>query len=77
MLETEFEYYKKNRDIFLKKYLNKVIVIVGEQIIATYSTIAEAIENTSKDYEIGTFLVKEVKENEQPIIFRSRVRYAN
>ena len=76
MLEKEYEYYQQNKAEFLKKYLNKVIVIIGDKVIATYNNIADAVSNTSKDYELGTFLVKEVKENEDPIIFRSRVRYA-
>lgn len=76
MLEKEYEFYQKNKAEFLKKYLNKAIVILGENVIAVYDTVAEAIEKTSKEYDLGSFMVKEVKEKEEPIIFRSRVRYA-
>lgn len=76
MLEKEYEFYTQNKDALLKKYLNKVVVIVGTEIIGAYDNIADAISNSVTKYPLGSFLAKEVKENETPIIFRSRVRYA-
>ena len=37
MLETEYRYYKKNRNAILEEYKDKFIVIKGE-IISSYDT---------------------------------------
>lgn len=76
MLEAEYDFYKKNKEELLKQYLNKVVVIIGDKVVATYNNVADAITKTSAEHTLGTFLVKEIKENDPPIIFRSRVRYA-
>ena len=52
MLEKEYEYYKNNKNQIVKDYLNKVIVIVGDKIIAVYDDIATAVSVTSKEYPL-------------------------
>lgn len=77
MLDEEYGYYKENKDFLLRKYLNKVVVIVGKEVIAVYPDVESAVTKTAQERPLGTFLVKEIKENDPPIVFRSRVRYAN
>lgn len=58
MLEEEFKYYINHQTELLKKYLDKFIVIKGEEVIGVYDTATEANEKTVKDHERGTFLIQ-------------------
>jgi hypothetical protein len=58
MLEKEFQYYLSNQDEFLKKYLGKTIVIKGEKVIGSYDSEVEALIETRKTNELGTFLIQ-------------------
>jgi len=57
-LEKEFDYYIENQDQFVEKYNGKVIVLKDNQVIGVYGSEAEAVKETSKKHEIGTFLVQ-------------------
>jgi len=57
-LEKEFKYYLKNQDELVKKYKGKVIVIKNEKVIGVYDSEAEAVQETSKNEPLGTFLVQ-------------------
>jgi len=76
MLEKEYDFYKKNEKEFLKKYPNKYIVIKNNSVLGVYDSIKEAMTQTLKENELGTFLVNQVKEEQQQIIFRSKLGYA-
>lgn len=74
-LKKNYDYYIKNHDEIIKKYLNKFIIIKDEQIIDAYDTFEDAFENSSAKYELGTFIIqkctKDIEEDTQ--IFHSRV----
>jgi len=57
-LEKEFEYYLKNQDQLVKDYSGKVLVIKRCTVIGVYDSDQEAIEETTKQHELGTFLVQ-------------------
>ena len=57
-LEKEFEYYVENQVELAKKYNGKYIVIKNHQVIGVFESEIEAIEKTSADQELGTFLVQ-------------------
>ena len=57
-LEKEFEYYLKHQEELIKKYKGKFIVIKGDAVIGAYESDLEAVEETSKKHELGTFLVQ-------------------
>ena len=57
MLKKEFKYYLDNQDELVKEYNGKVIVIVGEKVIKSYSSKIEAYEDSIKSFESGTFLI--------------------
>lgn len=65
----EREFYIKNKNKLVKKYLNKYIVIRGEKILGCYNSLGDAIDITSIDYRVGTFMVRKVLEKEEIIIF--------
>jgi len=75
MLEKEYEYFQKNKKELKAKFLGKFIVIKNEEVIGAYSSAAEALKETSKKYEVGSFLIQQVVENDADYIqrFHSRV----
>jgi hypothetical protein len=57
-LEIEFKYYLEHQDELVKKYNGRIIVIKGQSVIGDYDSEITAIEETSKNHELGTFLVQ-------------------
>lgn len=60
MFETEYNFYKQNEKEFLSKYFGKQIVIKDNKILGIYDTIEQAMTETLKNYELGTFMVHKV-----------------
>jgi hypothetical protein len=63
MFEAENKFYEENRETLREKYLGKRVVIVKDRILGAYDTDSEAIDETLKTMELGTFCVKYVPEN--------------
>jgi hypothetical protein len=57
-LEKEFEYYLEHQDELVREYKGKFIVIKDSRVIGAFDSELEAVENTAKQYELGTFLVQ-------------------
>jgi hypothetical protein len=57
-LEKEFKYYLDNQEELVKKYNGKVIVIKNQKVIGVYDSEITAIQETSKNESLGTFLVQ-------------------
>lgn len=74
-LKKNYDYYTKNHDKIVKKYLNKFIIIKDEKIVDSYDTFEEAFKKSSEKYKIGTFIIQKCTENieEDTQIFHSRV----
>ena len=64
-LDREFEFYRINKESLLSKYENKFIVIVGHEIIGVFDNEMEAINNTRKTHQLGTFFVQHVIEDDE------------
>jgi hypothetical protein len=58
MLENEFKYYLKNQDELLKKFNGRFIVIKDDKVLGDYSSEIEALSETRKSHEVGTFLIQ-------------------
>lgn len=71
-LAVEITFYKDNKDEILKKYNGRYVVIVGNKIVGIYDKKEDAVLETMKDHEMGSFLVKHVTEEERVAIL-SRV----
>jgi len=56
-LEKEFQYYINHQDELVQNYKDKFVVIKDQKVIGSFSDQLEAIEETQKDHELGTFLV--------------------
>ena len=64
-LKDEFHYYIDHQDDFVRKYDGKVIVLKNHEVLGTYDTELDAIIQTRKDHEPGTFMVQKVSEGEE------------
>lgn len=75
LLKKDFAYYVQNHKEIVKKYLNKYIVIKNQEIIDSYDTFEEAAAESSKKYELGTFIIQKCSEDlsELTQVFHSRV----
>jgi hypothetical protein len=78
MLEKEFKYYREQQSELLKKYNNRIVVIVGTEVVGDYDNYEQALFKTAEKYEPGTFLVQECTEGEGAYTqtFHSRVYFA-
>lgn len=62
MLEKEYQYYEKNKETLLKKYLGSFLLISGESVLGNYESEAEAYRAAQKKgLELGTFLIQECR----------------
>jgi len=57
-LQKEFQYYLSHQNELVHQYNGKYVVIKEERVIGAYDSEIEAIEETSKNHEAGTFLVQ-------------------
>jgi hypothetical protein len=76
-LEKEYDFFKSNLNEFKAKHLGKVVVIKDESILGFYDSIDEAIKITIKIHPLGTFLVREIKSNQNDKIMRFHSRVFN
>ncbi len=78
MLRREFQYYLDNQEELVKKYNHRFLVIKGCQVIGDYDSYEQALFETSKKYELGTFLIQECTEGDDAYTqtFHSRVVFA-
>jgi hypothetical protein len=63
MLEKEHQFYLDNRESLRKKHLGKRVVIVKDQILGVYDSDLEALAETIKTREMGTFCIKYIPVN--------------
>ena len=59
-IAKEFDYYLVNQDALVERYNGKVIVIKGSTVLGAYDNHIEAVIETQKVHELGTFLVQAV-----------------
>lgn len=72
LLQVEFDFYLENKDVFHQQYEGKFIVLKNKVVIGVYTDRMEAINETRKTNELGTFLVQHVVDSEEQIRFHSR-----
>lgn len=74
-LDKEFKYYLENQEELLNKYYGRYIVIKNEEVLGDYDTEQDALEETSENHEVGTFLIQHCVPGEESTsaTFYSRV----
>jgi len=75
-LEEEFQYYIDHQTELAEKYNGKIVVIKSHEVLGTYNDIDEAIAETGKEHELGTFLVQRCSPDPSSVTltYHSRVR---
>ncbi len=58
MLEKEFKYYVDHQGELVKKYRDKYIVIIGEEVVAAYNDNLTAYLESKKKHGLGNFLIQ-------------------
>lgn len=57
-LEKEFNWYRDHQEELVKIYNGKFVVIKGCEVIGSFDSELEAVRETTKKNELGTFLVQ-------------------
>ena len=65
MLNTEFKYFLDHQSELVKKYNNRVLVIIGEKVVDDYADYDQAVFQSLKKYDPGSFLLQECTEGEE------------
>ena len=58
VLLEEFNYFLENKEELFKQYPYKILVIKNKKVIGLFETVPEAVKETSKTEQLGTFLVQ-------------------
>ena len=64
-LRDEFHYYLEHQADFVKKYDGKVIALKEHKVLGAYESYIDALVETTKEHEEGTFMVQRVSEGEE------------
>ena len=77
-LEKEFQFFLDHQDDLVKKYNGRFVVIKSGKVIGDYAEEVDAIRETAKDHELGTFLVQKCEPGRESYTqtFHSRVAVA-
>lgn len=78
-LKKEFDWYLAHQGELVEKYNSKFVVIKDQKVIGVYNEQLEAVQETSKEYEPGTFLVQKCEPGTESytVVFHSRVTIPN
>ncbi|MBT9536715.1 MAG: hypothetical protein IVZ94_01120 [Nitrospirae bacterium] len=77
-LEKEFQYYLEHQNELVEKYNGKYLAIMDQVVVGVYDSEIEAIEETAKSHELGTFLVQKCEPGNESYTqtYHSRVVFA-
>ena len=75
LIEQEFDFFLQHKEELFQKYPFKYIAIKDNKVIGSFNDLAEAINETKKTYDLGTFLVQfcDINVNAYTATFHSRV----
>lgn len=75
-MQDNFEYYLKNKEMLLRKYAGKFLLISGQKVVKAFNNEFDAVEYAQKHYEPETFIIQEACEDADTQAFHSRVIFA-
>jgi hypothetical protein len=65
---ADYDYFINNISELYKKYGHRFLVIKNEQVIGSYLSFDDALDETLKTEKPGTFLIQECVENPDDLI---------
>lgn len=57
MIDSNYEYFKKNIDALCEMYYGKYISVKNEAVLGSYESFDQAYNETIKSEELGSFLI--------------------
>lgn len=76
ILEKAFDYYLQHQNELIEKYRGKYVVIKDDRVIGVYDSDYEAVETTSQEHELGTFLVQKCEPGSESYTYTYHSRVA-
>lgn len=64
-LSIEFKFYLSNQKELVEKYRGKFLVIRGEKVVGDFDSFEDALNNSQKEFDLGTFLIQECLPGEE------------
>ena len=64
-LKEEFEFYRTHQDEMVEQYDGRVVAIKDGSVLGDYDSYLEALGETAKHHEEGTFLLQKVSEGNE------------
>ncbi len=58
VIAEEIAYYKTNRQDFIIQYAGKHLVIKGQQVAGIYNSNSEAVAESARLHESGTYIIE-------------------
>lgn len=58
IIAEEIQYYKANRAAFISQHDGKHLVIKGQQVAGIYDTNTEAVQESARLHEPGTYIIE-------------------
>jgi len=76
-LEEQFRFYLEHQEELVKRYDGKYIVVKDYKVLGAYDSEAEAIRETTREHELGTFIVQKCEAGDDAYtqVFHSRVSF--
>ncbi len=68
-LQTELNFYQKNKQEYLKLYKGQFVLIKGEKLVGAYTTDAEAYKAGLEQFGNQPFLIKQVLEDDTQVSY--------
>jgi len=68
MQDQDFEYFLRNMERLYQAHGHKYVAIKNQNILGVYGSFNDALENTIKTEELGTFLIQECLENKEKMV---------
>lgn len=74
----DFKWYRQHQNELLKKHNGRVLAIKDGNVLGAYENELDAITETSKKFEVGTFIIQRCTPGTDAYTatFRTRVRFA-
>ncbi len=68
LLDKQYQFYRKNKQMLLKKYEGQYIVIHNEQVADSFGSERDAYIYSVQHFQIGTFFIQKVTSEDDPKI---------
>ena len=65
LLQKEFDWYIANQEDLVARFNGRVIAVKNGEVLGDYDTYLDALRETAKNHEEGTFLLQKVSPGEQ------------